>query len=40
VADGGDRPDDCNCHNADQGLPCFECYRNGFDKPNPNATQD
>lgn len=33
AADGGDRPDDCNCPSADHGLPCFQCYMSGFRSP-------
>lgn len=31
------RPDDCDCapFMADDGLPCWPCYRDGFDEPNP-----
>lgn len=30
-----DRPDDCSCWSADAELPCFPCYLEGFDVPNP-----
>lgn len=29
------RPDDCACHDVDAGLPCWACFRDGFDAPNP-----
>jgi predicted nucleic acid-binding Zn finger protein len=33
------RPDTCQCHPAwgDGVLPCFACWRAGFDAPNPDA---
>jgi hypothetical protein len=35
--DNGDdgRPDDCQCAEflADAGLPCWPCYRDGFNEP-------
>lgn len=36
VADGGERPDDCDCSEEqdDDGLPCFACFRDGFETPN------
>jgi hypothetical protein len=30
-----ERPDDCDCWDAEQGLPCWPCYRDGFEEPNP-----
>ena len=37
VQDGGDdsqdRPDDCQCWDADLTLPCFACYKAGFEEP-------
>jgi hypothetical protein len=27
------RPDDCDCWDADAELPCWPCYRDGFDEP-------
>lgn len=35
--DAPDRPDDCMCHDAGKGLPCFACYAAGFERPNPDA---
>lgn len=32
---GDDRPDDCQCWDADGDLPCWPCYRDGFEEPNP-----
>ncbi len=36
------RPDDCDCGdwNADADLPCWPCYRDGFDAPNPSAGEE
>jgi hypothetical protein len=33
-----ERPDDCDCASfmGDYGLPCWPCYRDGFENPNPN----
>jgi hypothetical protein len=40
-ADGVDhsdeRPDDCDCWDPEQDLPCWPCYREGFEEPNPDA---
>lgn len=33
--DSDDRPSDCSCWDADAELPCFQCFREGFDTPNP-----
>jgi hypothetical protein len=37
-ADGVDpsdeRPGDCDCWDSEQGLPCWPCYRDGFEEPN------
>jgi hypothetical protein len=30
-----ERPDDCDCWDSEQGLPCWPCYRDGFEGPNP-----
>ena len=40
--DDGDRPEDCDCGEWNQGLGlcCWPCYRDGFEKPNPSATED
>ena len=35
-----DRPADCDCWSPDQDLPCWPCYRVGFETPNPNAGED
>jgi hypothetical protein len=29
------RPADCDCWDATASLPCWPCYREGFDRPNP-----
>jgi hypothetical protein len=34
------RPDDCDCAPCLGDLPCWPCYRDGFDEPNPNAGVD
>jgi hypothetical protein len=46
-ADGGlietdseERPDDCGCWDPEQGLPCWPCYRDGFEEPNPDVEGD
>jgi len=48
-ADGGvvverratdERPDDCDCAPSFDGLPCWACYRDGFEVPNPDARAD
>ena len=30
---------DCNCRDADAALPCWPCYREGFDIPNSNPEE-
>lgn len=41
ILDEGDgRPDDCDCWDADAELPCWPCYRDGFDVPNPSAGEE
>ena len=44
LADNDERPDDCKCTGseieAEGGLPCWPCYRAGFDDPNPNVTPE
>lgn len=30
-----DRPDDCACWDVAAGLPCWPCFRDGFDTQNP-----
>ena len=37
--DGDERPDDCQCWDAALTLPCFECYKAGFEEPNPDASE-
>jgi len=32
-----ERPDDCGCWDPDGDLPCWPCYRDGFETPNPNS---
>jgi hypothetical protein len=32
AADGGQRPTDCECSGLDGDLPCFACYRAGFEE--------
>jgi hypothetical protein len=32
-------PDDCDCWDADPEPPCWPCYRDGFEAPNPSATE-
>jgi len=34
--DDDERPDDCQCWDTDGELPCWPCYRVGFDVPNPD----
>lgn len=34
------RPDECVCWNADETLPCFPCYRAGFETQSPMADRD
>ena len=36
----GGRGDDCDCWDADAALPCWPCYRDGFDVPNPSAGEE
>jgi hypothetical protein len=35
ATDGGPRPDECGCWDADVEPPCWPCYRAGFDTQNP-----
>lgn len=35
-----ERPDDCQCWDADADLPCWPCYRAGFGEPNPSVTEE
>jgi hypothetical protein len=32
-----ERPDDCDCAPTFEELPCWPCYRDGFEEPNPNV---
>lgn len=32
-----ERPDDCECWDAELDLPCFECYKEGFETQNPET---
>ena len=33
-----DRPDDCHCSGEPfETVPCFPCYREGHEEPNPDA---
>ncbi|MBP1986046.1 SWIM zinc finger family protein [Halolamina salifodinae] len=36
------RPDDCDCGDWNDGaeLPCWPCYRDGFEAPNPEVKAD
>jgi len=34
------RPDDCDCSPLFEELPCWPCYRDGFEKPNPNVREN
>lgn len=42
--DVDERPDDCDCApwmaHDHVGLPCFECWRNDFETPNPAVLED
>lgn len=42
LEDGAERPEACTCHPAwdEDAPPCWPCYREGFDAPNPNAEPD
>jgi hypothetical protein len=35
-----ERPDDCDCSPLFEELPCWPCYRDGFEEPNPNVEED
>jgi hypothetical protein len=39
---GRQRPDDCDCGdwNDGSGLPCWPCYRDNFEVPNPEVNAD
>jgi hypothetical protein len=32
-----ERPEDCDCSPLFDELPCWPCYRDGYEEPNPNA---
>jgi hypothetical protein len=32
-----ERPVDCGCWDPDGDLPCWPCYRDGFETPNPDS---
>ncbi len=36
----GDRPQECGCVPCMDNLPCWPCYREGYEKPNPHATDE
>jgi hypothetical protein len=40
ILEGGadERPGDWDCWDADGALPCFACYKAGFEEPNPDAS--
>lgn len=40
LTDFDGRPDGCSCLPSFEGLPCWACYRAGFERPNPNAEGD
>lgn len=35
-----ERPVDCDCSPLFEELPCWPCYRDGFEEPNPNVGED
>lgn len=35
-----ERPADCVCWDTEAGLPCWPCFRDGFDTQNPGAKGD
>jgi len=35
LEDAADRPEDCGCWDTEQGLPCWPCWRDSFETPNP-----
>jgi hypothetical protein len=37
LTDFDGRPENCECWDTEAALPCFACYLEGFDVPNPNA---
>ena len=32
-----ERPDECDCLPSFEELPCWPCYRDGFEEPNPTS---
>lgn len=34
------RPDDCTCLSTFEELPCWPCFRDGFETPNPTGESD
>ena len=32
-----ERPDECDCWDADLDVPCWPCYREGYEAPNPET---
>ena len=34
-----ERPDDCDCTPLMESLPCWSCYRDGFEEPNQNLKE-
>jgi len=37
IDDSDKRPDDCDCTPVMEDLPCWPCYRDDFEEPNPHA---
>ena len=37
---GDSRPGDCDCSPRFDDLPCWPCYRDGFETPNPDVERD
>lgn len=35
-----ERSDNCDCTPLMEGLPCWPCYRNGFEEPTPNTSKE
>lgn len=35
-----ERPDDCDCIPLMEDLPCWPCYRDSFEVPNPNVGEE
>ena len=40
VEHSDERPDDCDCTPLMEDLPCWPCYRDGFEEPNPHVEED